>query len=122
MKTYNQIIQDLKTNANIYISMYEKDLHRYKKAILNTKNELKDKIFNTNCVYYRMLNNNHNSPYKYFSRKRIVTNVVFTKNCVIFTFKDDMSRHYFKIEEYGIKWVVDKNDYLPYLNIIKEYL
>lgn len=121
MKTYKQIQEDLINYANSYITMYEKDLERYKKSILNIRKELEDKIFNTEVVYYRVSNNNHNSPYKYRSRNRIITKVLFTKNCVIFNFKDDGLKHYFKLEEYGIKWVVDKKDYLPYLNKVKEY-
>lgn len=120
IKDYNSIQNDLKKYAIAYINMYEKDLQRCKRSIINTRKELDDKILKTKVVYYRTPNNNKNSPYKYRSRNRIITNVSFTKNCVIFNFKDDGSKHYFKLEEYGIKWVVDKNDYLPYLNIIKE--
>ncbi len=106
----NNILTD---NAKTYIKMFEDDTKKYAKNL--NRDIILNKCSNADAVHFRQTN--YKGYKKYCNKKRPVINVAFTKNTVCFTFKYSYKKHYFKFADYGIKWVVDKEDYLPYLQI-----
>lgn len=103
-------------DPKIYIEMLEKDIEKYSENFLKQhREELIKKVFDTKFLYYRLKNN---KGYKRFKiQKRYIKHVYFSKGKNTIIFEDNYHKFYFNLLKYGIEWVVDKKDFLPYLSI-----
>lgn len=121
--TYNVVRNIAINNAKSWIDCQANELEENCKNVENCYDELVEKILLANEFWFRQANSNPNGYKRFRLKKKHIKMICLCKDRTKFKVYINTNSHqanhtfYLRLKDYGRRWVVDKADFLPYLQM-----